>query len=84
MAQLDLFAASTRPKASAVPDPAAIRRRLCVVIEQLQASAEMPWTEDELKFHATVVPQMANWLPADEAEQVRRTFRDELVRLNAL
>jgi hypothetical protein len=34
-------------------------------------------------YWRTVFPQMTNWLPAEEAAELRRAFRAELARLEA-
>jgi len=43
----------------------------------------MPWDERTLGLHQTVFPQMTNWLPDDEARQLRLEFEIEVVRLKA-
>jgi hypothetical protein len=37
----------------------------------------------EALYWRTVFPQMANWLPAAEADRLRREFRTEVARLDA-
>ena len=39
------------------------------------------WSERDARMWQTVVPQMAGWLPADEADQMRRSFAQEFDRL---
>ncbi len=41
----------------------------------------MPWPERDARMWQTVFPQMANWLPDDEAEQMRQAFAREIERL---
>jgi hypothetical protein len=41
----------------------------------------MPWPERDARMWQTVFPNMANWLPADEAEQLRLEFAQEMERL---
>ena len=63
------------------PDPAKIRAEVCAVIDQARAADSMPWDVKELRFHQTVLPQMCNWLPNDEAERLRAEFAAEVARL---
>jgi len=83
MNQPDLFGASSAPKRSARPDPAEVRRRLEAVLDLLRDSQSLPWTEDELRFHRTVVPQMTNWLEPQDADAMKREFQSHLERLSA-
>ena len=48
-----------------------------------RAAKRMPWPEGEARMWRTVFPQMANWLPPDEAEQLRLAFAQELERLRS-
>jgi hypothetical protein len=41
----------------------------------------MPWPEHEARVWQIVFPNMANWLPDDEAEQLRFEFAREMERL---
>ena len=43
----------------------------------------MPWSERDARMWQTVVPQMAGWLPEDEADQFRLSFAREFDRLAA-
>ena len=83
MAQLDLFGAAKVAPVSVTPDPEMIRQRLQAILDQLGQSEALPWTEDELAYHQTVIPQMANWLESEEADVIRERFQTELLRLNA-
>ncbi len=42
----------------------------------------MPWPERDARMWRTVFPQMANWLPDAEAEQLRLQFAREMERLS--
>ena len=44
---------------------------------------EMPWTAKEVAFWKTVFPQMTNWLPQEEAAQLRSAFMEEISRMEA-
>ena len=41
----------------------------------------MPWDSRKAGMWQIVFPQMANWLPEDEANQLRFEFAQELERL---
>ena len=41
----------------------------------------MPWPEREARMWQIAFPQMANWLPDDEAAQLRLEFTQEMERL---
>jgi len=44
----------------------------------------MPWSERDARMWQTVFPNMANWLPQAEAEQLRFAFAQEIARLRAV
>jgi hypothetical protein len=71
------------PKQSAMPDPADVRRRLTSLIEKARVAQKMPWSERDARMWQTVFPQMANWLPEEEAAQLRFEFETEMERLKA-
>ena len=66
---------------SYLPDPADIRRRLLTVLEQARRAEQMPWSPRDARMWQTVFPQMANWLPEQEANQLRSEFSQEIQRL---
>lgn len=66
---------------SHLPDPEEIRRRLHAVLAQARAAERMPWDERKARMWQTVFPQMANWLPEDERDQLRFEFAREIERL---
>lgn len=41
----------------------------------------MPWREREARMWRTVFPNMANWLPDEEACRLRAAFAREMERL---
>jgi hypothetical protein len=86
--QPDLFAAQSDllgppPKQSYTPSLATVRAEVNKVLEKARLAKDMPWTAKEVAFWKTVFPQMTNWLPAEEAEQLRSAFTDEVSRLEA-
>ncbi len=65
------------------PDPEAIRKRLHGLLTLARDAKVMPWPERDARMWQTVFPQMTNWLPDDEAEQLRFAFVQEIARLKA-
>lgn len=86
-AQGSLFGAGAdrleAPQQRCLPDPEIIRRRLKALLEQARTARTMPWPERDARMWQTVFPNMAKWLPEDEAEQLRRDFAREMERLTA-
>lgn len=77
----DLFGQS--PPKSYAPSLATVRAEVNKVLEKARLAKEMPWTAKEVSFWKTVFPQMTNWLPEEEAAQLRLAFSEELNRLEA-
>lgn len=71
------------PARSFVPDPEDVRQRLNGLLALARAAKSMPWPERDARMWQTVFPQMANWLPDDEANQLRFEFSQEIERLKA-
>ncbi len=70
------------PRPSTDPDPEEIRGRLRGLIEKARAADAMPWSDRDARMWRTVFPNMAKWLPDDEAEQLRSAFAREMGRLD--
>lgn len=66
-----------------VPDTELIRRRLLNVLDTARAATTMPWPDRDARMWQTVFPQMADWLPDEEADQLRFEFVREIERLKA-
>jgi hypothetical protein len=66
-----------------VPDPEAVRQRLQGLLATAREAKVMPWPERDARMWRTVFPQMANWLPDEEANQLRFEFMQEIERLLA-
>lgn len=85
--QLSLFGAADDrmqpPVTSFVPDTELVRRRLTVLLKTAKDAAVMPWPARDARMWETVFPQMAGWLPEDEASQLCFEFAQEIVRLKA-
>ncbi len=71
------------PRQRLVPDPETVRRRLKAVIEKARCAKRMPWSEREARMWQIVFPNMAKWLPAEEADQLNFEFASEIKRLTA-
>lgn len=76
----DRLQAPARP---AVDHEARARAKLTAVLAAARAARTMPWSERDARMWQTVFPQMANWLPDDEANQLRFEFQREIERLKA-
>ena len=82
--QLGLGLEDTRPDPTKV-DPEEVRLELKALLALAQAAKdEAPWDRRTHQYHAVVFPQMANWLPDDEAAQLCFEFARELERIEAL
>ena len=64
------------------PDPEVIRRRLNALLDCARQAHSMPWSARDARMWQTVFPNMANWLPVEEAEQLRFAFAVEMRRLS--
>jgi hypothetical protein len=80
-AQLDMF--GPPPAQSYDPDPESVRAELMEILARARAAPQVSWPTKEVSYWRTVFPQMANWLPAEEAAQLHREFETELARLAA-
>ncbi|MGO8737436.1 hypothetical protein [Rhodoblastus sp.] len=81
--QADLFA-DEPPRNDGIgrAEPNEVRLRLQKMLAEAKAAASIsPWNERTTRINQTIFPQMANWLPPAEAEQLRNEFRFELKRL---
>lgn len=69
------------PAQKYLPDPEKVRRRLRALLETARSAERMPWPERDARMWEMAFPNMANWLPADEAAQLRLEFAQEMERL---
>ncbi|QGM94161.1 hypothetical protein F7D13_09050 [Methylocystis rosea] len=83
-AQGDLFAGESQvARQTPQVDPGVIRRRLQAMLAAVRAShAGSPWPPETTRLNQLIFPQMANWLPESERDQLRFEFQAELKRLN--
>jgi|SRR5665213_1705495 len=70
------------PRQNTLPDPEAVRLRLRSLLEKVRSADKMPWSERDARMWQTVFPNMAKWLPEDEADQLRFEFAQEIERLS--
>jgi hypothetical protein len=82
--QLGLGLEDTRRDPTRI-DPESVRQELYALLDLARSARDhAPWDRRTHRYHQVVFPQMANWLPADEAEQLRFEFARELERIEAL
>ncbi len=80
-AQGELFGAP--PVRDWRPDPEKVRGELLDVLAKARAAPDEPWKRADMDFYRTVFPQMARWLPEQEALELQSEFEAELQRLEA-
>jgi hypothetical protein len=64
-------------------DPDEVRAELHRILAEARAAKTLPWEPRTVTLYQTIFPQMTNWLPEEEAAQLRFEFETELVRLKA-
>ena len=80
--QPDLFPQS--PRLEAV-DPEDVRVELLNLLSIARSARDAaPWDRRTQRYHRTVFPQMARWLPDEEAAQLCFEFTRELDRIELL
>ncbi|MEA2871974.1 MAG: hypothetical protein QOH67_1950 [Hyphomicrobiales bacterium] len=79
--QTDLFGADPVPAYR--PDPDKVRSRLHRILAEARAAQKLPWERTTVSLYRTIFPQMTNWLPEEEAKQLRFEFDTEMARLEA-
>ena len=67
--------ATSRNKGVGVANPDDVRRHLHKLLAEARAArSKPPWSERDTRMYQIIFPQMANWLPDSEAEQLRLEF----------
>jgi hypothetical protein len=79
-AEPELFGPDEAPPAYR-PDLDQVRARLHKILAEARAAEKLPWDQDRLLVYRTIFPQMAGWLPEEEAAQLRFEFQTEMARL---
>jgi len=70
------------PRQRLVPDPETVRLRLTTLLEKARSAEKMPWSDRDARMWQTVFPNMAKWLPEEEARQLCFEFAQEMERLS--
>lgn len=84
-AQLGFDLKDSAPAPSYEPNRDEVRRELHDVLAAARsAQSECPWDRRTFEYHKVVFPQMANWLPKDERDQLRFEFAQEVERIELL
>lgn len=84
-AQLGFDLGDSTPAPPYEPDRDEVRRELQEVLAEARSALnECPWDERTFNYHKVVFPQMANWLPEDERDQLRFEFFREVKRIELL
>lgn len=79
--QADLFADQPPQPRKVMDFQAEARKRLQKLLAEAKAADKSPWSEKELQKLQILFPQMAEWLPDDEANQLCFEFAQEMERL---
>lgn len=67
------------------PDREEVRQDLCAILAAARVmTVESLWDERTFQYHKVVFPQMARWLPDDEASQLCFEFAREIERIEQL
>jgi hypothetical protein len=80
--QSDLFGEDS-PTPEYRADPDSVRAELHKILAEARAAERMPWEPRTVLLYRTIFPQMTNWLPEEEAAQLRFEFETEIKRLEA-
>ena len=64
-------------------DPDKVRAQLLAILGEARTASSLPWDRRTADYYETVFPQMANWLPEEEAAQLCFDFEAEMERLKA-
>ena len=64
-------------------DPDEVRAELYRILAEARAARKLPWDARKASLYLTIFPQMTNWLPEQEAAQLRFEYDTEMARLNA-
>lgn len=79
--QGELFGTHVRDAREWVVNADTVREKMMLMLKTARSAQTLPWTPRKAKIYETIFPQMVNWLPDDEANQLRFEFAQELERL---
>ena len=83
--QLGLDLGDAPARAPYRPDQQEIREELtAILLIARRALDACPWDARTFNYHKVVFPQMANWLPEEERDQLRFEFAREVARIELL
>lgn len=84
-AQLGFDLGETAKRVSYEPDPDEVREDLQIILASARAvTADAMWDERTYRYNKIVFPQMTNWLPDDERNQLCFEFAQEMERIELL
>lgn len=81
--QGDLFDGLPAPEHTPERMAPIVRPRLAAMLAEARAAIRMPWDAQRAEVKQLVFHNMANWLPADERDELRAAFQREFDRLRA-
>lgn len=83
--QLGLDLGDDVPPPSCEPDREEVRLELLEILATAKAAIDkVPWDDRTFMYHKVVFPQMANWLPEELRDRLRREFAVEVRRLEGM
>lgn len=83
--QLGFDLGDKAPSTSYEPDRDEIRQDLNAILGAARGvTVDAPWDERTFRYNKVVFPQMARWLPDDEAAQLCFEFAREIERIEQL
>ena len=83
MSQLQLFCPERSKLPRRPPDLAFIRKSLHRLLRIVREAEIMPWSEGEAESQLKVFPELAAFLPVEEAATLKMDFTREVARLRA-
>lgn len=69
---------------SDIPAPEYVRERMEKILAEAKAASRIPWDDNTARVYEIIFPQMANWLPGEEAQKLLSAFNAELARLKLI
>ena len=83
--QLGFDLGDKAPARTYEPNRDEIREDLAAILQSARGvTADAPWDERTYRYNKVVFPQMARWLPDDEAAQLCFEFAAEIQRIEQL
>lgn len=79
--QGELFGNQAREQREWVVNADTVRAKMLLLLDTARNAEAMPWPPRKVKIYETIFPQMANWLPEEERNQLCFEFAQEIERL---